>query len=560
MNYILKFFKEAYSSNKKLIIINLLLTTSYKILIILLPVAVGNAFDILNKVKSLMSNSISLDFSIAIGTIILLLLLIIFVSPFQAKVQSELVNNIILQKSIDWFNTLFSKDFRFFINKNAARNANIVERALQAHEKLLNHLFEVILPVIIEILISIFVLSKIVGFYFIPYLIIMILFQLKFTLKLINERRHHISELNEIEDESAEIIIEVLSKGLLYKTYNKVNLALNRLEKVFREYANKNILISKSGSKLNLVPFSFQTFSQIFGLILSFILIQKNLISIGQAVAILAIMNRFSISVSESVGAFRVLDQFNIDIKELLSLLSEPSIFRISKIFNSYSELSNPENLNIKELNLKPFEYSKSEFTIFSDKSFKFEIGDRVVMTGPSGNGKSTLLELCAGLDQKSREIVCLDPNKSLQDFSNEEHLSLVIFSPQDPLIITGNIYDNLLIEEIKLSPSEKEKIHTLLRELSLEHLISRSTELLNTEKISGGEAKRISIARSLMRSAKVYLFDEPTAGLNEELQKKVWDCIFTYTKDSILICTTHDSSIISEFSRKVTVLKGAVE
>lgn len=76
---------------------------------------------------------------------------------------------------------------------------------------------------------------------------------------------------------------------------------------------------------------------------------------------------------------------------------------------------------------------------------------------------------------------------------------------------------------------------------------------------LSGGEAKRLSLCRVLVRPGELNLFDEPTAPMDEFGARRIWDVLFRELAGRTVICVTHDLDALDRFDRLILVLRGAI-
>lgn len=168
-------------------------------------------------------------------------------------------------------------------------------------------------------------------------------------------------------------------------------------------------------------------------------------------------------------------------------------------------------------------EISKSYDKKVLDKvSFTVELGSIMIITGPSGKGKTTLLNIMMGLiSPDSGEVIGMPEKKSsvfqedrlLENFTVEENLKLV---------------SDLPVEELK-------------KECSI--LLGEKEFSQKVREFSGGMKRRVSILRALLTSSEVIFMDEPFKGLDVELKEKVIRYTLEKKKDRTLFVVTHDTS-----------------
>jgi len=166
------------------------------------------------------------------------------------------------------------------------------------------------------------------------------------------------------------------------------------------------------------------------------------------------------------------------------------------------------------------------------------------LLKGISGSGKSTLLSIIATLQKPTTGEVYIDDilvSKLPDHHASNFRLEHIGFTPQDfKLIESLNGYENCQIPLIPLGFSPtliEEKVKEALQQAGISHKAS-----LNVKDLSGGERQRVAIARSLVNSAKIVLFDEPTANLDRKNSQNFISLMQELkSKEKTIIIATHD-------------------
>ncbi|MFF9157811.1 ABC transporter ATP-binding protein [Streptomyces sp. NPDC014846] len=189
--------------------------------------------------------------------------------------------------------------------------------------------------------------------------------------------------------------------------------------------------------------------------------------------------------------------------------------------------------------------------------------GDRLVIQGPTGGGKSTLLQMLGGLDRPTSGDVVLD-GMDLSKLSEarltrvrSENIGFVFQSFN--LIPTLTAQENVETALVPLGIKVKER-----RELAAEALRSvglgeRLSHLPG--EMSGGQQQRVAIARAVVKKPKVLLADEPTGNLDEGMRDEIMDVLERLWKEHGLtfVMVTHDSAIAKKAPRLATLRKGRI-
>jgi ABC-type multidrug transport system fused ATPase/permease subunit len=150
--------------------------------------------------------------------------------------------------------------------------------------------------------------------------------------------------------------------------------------------------------------------------------------------------------------------------------------------------------------------------------------GSRVQVVGPSGSGKSTLLELLMRFDDPESGKITLN-DVALSDIPYEELVSHIAYVPQEPIIFTGTLADNIRLGNPNATDQEVEKA---ARQASLYRVIERSNKGIYQEvgqqgaALSGGERQRVTIARALLKAAPILILDEATSALDVATEEEV--------------------------------------
>lgn len=169
---------------------------------------------------------------------------------------------------------------------------------------------------------------------------------------------------------------------------------------------------------------------------------------------------------------------------------------------------------------------SDDERTVFDNLSFGMERGDIIDLVGPSGSGKSSLLTACARLNPHAHGMFVLDGVGS-DEFSAQQWRRDVSYLPQKPILTGKDVAEAIRLpwtlairgkegKAARLLPDER--IRTTLDAMGCEDIDLTRTP----HDLSGGQAARVALARTLLTDPKVLLADEVDAGLDDDNASKV--------------------------------------
>lgn len=163
-----------------------------------------------------------------------------------------------------------------------------------------------------------------------------------------------------------------------------------------------------------------------------------------------------------------------------------------------------------------------------------------VMLLGPSGIGKTTLLRILAGLEQPQvGEVTGLQPNDRVA----------VLFQ-EDRLFPTMRVWDNLHLVCPQLT---REQAVQLLEELGLEKGVLSQYP----RQLSGGMRRRVALARALCFPAQAVLLDEPCQGLDAQVRQKVLYAISSHTQGRPLLVVSHESEDAAVLGARMVHLTG---
>ena len=193
--------------------------------------------------------------------------------------------------------------------------------------------------------------------------------------------------------------------------------------------------------------------------------------------------------------------------------------------------------------------FKRGSNTLFAVKNVNFtlEEGDFVNIIGRSGSGKSTFLNLLSGL-LKPTEGKIFAKGKDMSDFSDREiskyRNEVIGFVPQSLGTLPNlNVLENVSLPYylFKRDESAYEKAAMLLDEMGILHLKDDFPKNL-----SGGELKRVLIARSMINSPELLILDEPTSDLDKNTTIEIMDLLKKInSKGTALIIVTHELDIL---------------
>ena len=262
-------------------------------------------------------------------------------------------------------------------------------------------------------------------------------------------------------------------------------------------------------------------------LMVTSIFLIKGMITFGIMVAILMYNNMLVDPLLQLVN----IQAQMIKVKESMSRID--ALFKMREYKPSYHY---EERINKIVVDNVTFKYPKSDIKML----FNFSVNqkEKILVFGNSGIGKSTLAKILTGFYKPL--------SGTIRFYSNDielSHIPYISYLEQDGYLFNLPIKDNILFGDEYVN----EKYTKILKICCLEELIAEYGDKnigVNGNKLSGGQCKRILLARALYKDAPIYVFDEITSSLDENLIDTILDNLYTYLSEKIVIFIDHNNKL----------------
>jgi len=191
---------------------------------------------------------------------------------------------------------------------------------------------------------------------------------------------------------------------------------------------------------------------------------------------------------------------------------------------------------------------------ILKNISLEIKRGETVAIIGPSGCGKSTFLKCINGLIPVTKGKIIVDgiivTNKDVD--LNSVRADVGIVFQQFNLFPHMTVKENITLAPVKVKKMSKNEAEILaLKLLEKVGLLDKMDKY--PEELSGGQAQRVAIARSLAMQPKIMLFDEPTSALDPKMTTEVLDVMKNLAKEGMtMVVVTHEMSFAREVANRI--------
>lgn len=187
--------------------------------------------------------------------------------------------------------------------------------------------------------------------------------------------------------------------------------------------------------------------------------------------------------------------------------------------------------------------------------------GETVAFVGPSGAGKTTVMQMIQRFYDPQEGAIKLD-GVDLREMQREDFRSQIAVVPQDPVIFSGSARDNIRFGRPEASDAE---VEAAAKAAAAHEFIEALSEGYDTKlgergvMLSGGQKQRVAIARAILRDAPVLLLDEATSALDAESERAVQEAVEHLSKNRTTLIVAHRLATVKKADRIVVMQDGAV-
>jgi ABC-type lipoprotein export system ATPase subunit len=212
---------------------------------------------------------------------------------------------------------------------------------------------------------------------------------------------------------------------------------------------------------------------------------------------------------------------------------------------------------------VKKFPLGDGEITILKGISFEVKKSEFVTIVGPSGNGKSTLLNMITGIDRPSGGNVVVTGRYLNTMSENEmaawrgEHVGIIFqfFQMLPSLSLLQNV---MLPMDFAKKYQPRERKERAMHLLEIVDLVDQATKLPGM--VSGGQQQRAAIARALANDPQLLVGDEPTGNLDSRTAGEIFDLFYDLVdQGKTMLMVTHDKELARRVPRLVEITDGNI-
>lgn len=372
-------------------------------------------------------------------------------------------------------------------------------------------------------------------------------------------------------------LVDIISGFLVIKMYDGAKMVMDCYEednKKVRQSMQKRTSVM---SLLEMLSFLIGMLGNFGTIIVGILMVIQGKIDYGTVMGVvtlqISVSNMFqflgsalanftsAITEAQRVFDFLELDQLEGEKQEVTQFTKMDS--RQSNIAEVTIKQEELEKRDLeKGITVKGLKFAYSgKAPVLSDFNLHIEYGERVMITGESGCGKSSLLKLLLRFYEEQEGKIEIF-GRDINDYSLAQIRNLITYVPQESYLFEGSIKENIQYGNIS---ANEVMIRKAARMAYAEEFIKDLPDGYDTrliaggKNLSGGQRQRIAIARAFLKNAPIILLDEPSSALDVESERKINLAMQELMRDKIVIMVTHRTNSFDQFDRQIHIEKSLV-
>lgn len=506
--------------NKNNLILAILMSTITSILAVSLQFIKGDVLDY--ALKGDLKNGAY--YGLLLGVFILLEIVSYYIyNLFRGKYTVDSMGDL----REDYFKSILNKEYPDFIQKvqgdYISNYTNKIEIIVRGYIGNIPLLAEITIKIIL-VSISLFILDTRIA------IVTLFLLTLPLYVPKLAEKKLHKSRSEDVEtyEKHLSLLVDWLSGLEVIKNFGIENIVKNKFEENNSQVKNKGLNMRKVGYFSQLLTAILSYFSHFTILVFASYLVFKGEFSAGDFFISISMIDQLSYPILSLTGFLQEIVSAKPVCKDLEKLINVESKIDKNKL------IEKPLNIQFKDVS---FGYNKE--IVLKDINFNILEKEKCLIIGESGSGKSTILNLILGYYKPDKGEVLINNTETYYGKQLSKQISIM---RQDVILFNDTLRNNLTM----YSDIKDKKLIDILNKVGLSRYANiKGLDMIISEKgsnFSGGEKRRISLARTFLKDSKIILLDEPLANLDIETSRLIEQLIESI-KDKTVIMVSHEYS-----------------
>ncbi len=356
--------------------------------------------------------------------------------------------------------------------------------------------------------------------------------------------------MNDLNEDTEDVLRNMMS--VLNTNNDKFEIERSQVQNVLYATFCKKSMICVIKRQTILLP--CQLFFMAFSIWRCYYLVRKNVIDVGHVISILLILMFLSNSLKNLTTNTRDTVMKHGMIKESMTVFERSDTNRDNN--ESVCEESTTSQLVLQDVS---FTYKKEGRGILKNINLSINKGEKVLIAGKIGSGKSTLIKLLMRYKNPTKGCLFID-GKSYFDIPINDLRKKISFIPQSTSLFNRTIYDNIVYGSE--GQYDLEEIKHMIDMLILDGIFEDGLMInvgKNGSKLSGGQRQIVLILRTFLQDPEILILDEPTASIDESTKELIYLLLEKLMSKRTIIMATHDKKIINAASRVITLRDGEI-
>lgn len=468
---------------------------------------------------------------------------------------AKVAQRAIRQVGLQTFRHLHALSLRFHLDRQTGGLSRAIERGTKGIEFLLQFMLFNILPTLLEILLVCGVLWKLYSFEFALITFVTIAGYIFFTIAVTEWRTKYRREMNEKDQEASTKAVDSLLNYETVKYFGNEEHEARRFDSALRAYEKAAVKSQGTLSALNVGQGAIIALGLGAVMVLAGQGVANGSMTLGDFVLVNGFLIQLYLPLNFLGFVYREIRRSLTDMEQMFSLLSverevadRPEARPIAAGGGTVSF----ENVEFAYDPRRP---------VLKGVSFTIPAGHTVAVVGSSGAGKSTLSRLMYRFYDVTGGAIRID-GQDIRDITQASLRGAIGIVPQDTVLFNDTIYYNINYGRPDATPAEVEEAARMAR---IHDFISSQPDGYQTRvgerglKLSGGEKQRVSIARVILKRARVLIFDEATSALDTKTEKAIQESLDQVSTGVTTLIIAHRLSTVVNADEIIVLEDGQV-